>query len=81
MSKVKRKKSTGHWEVQTYTLFDGWVNCWHHECKPWTFRTRQAAQKELDIYVKDVHEAVVAGDMFEEVDLADHRIMYINFNK
>ena len=41
------------YEVQTYTLVDGWVNCWttfegNGEEYPTTFASIEEAQQELD---------------------------------
>ena len=64
------------YEVQTKTVCDGWVNCWTDENeKPWTFSSRKEAQEELDEFLADVKEAVAAGDMQEEYDPNDYRIV------
>lgn len=73
----RQKKASTRWEVQTYTLCDGWVNCWTVDGKPSTFPTRKAAQQELDDYIADVQQAVDDGDMMEPVNVADQRIMRV----
>jgi hypothetical protein len=70
------------WEVQTWTLVDGWVNCWTdtdnagHEI-PWLFPTKARAEQELVWFLQDIHEAVAAGDMQEEYDPDDYRVVEV----
>lgn len=69
---MKRKP---RYEVQTWTLIDGWVNCWHDEDdKPWTFKTRAAAKAELRLFLDDVVDAVRRGDMTDEYDPSEYRV-------
>ncbi len=42
---------TPKWEVQHYTLADGWVNTWEDSEGPVTFETEARAQKALDSYL------------------------------
>jgi hypothetical protein len=52
------------YEVQTYTLADGWVNCWQDgDGKPVLFPTFADAEEELADYRKNCEEAVARGDM------------------
>lgn len=68
-------------EVQTHTICDGWVNTWTEEDAAAglpvkvTFSTRQDAQAELDEFLADVKEAVMAGDMEQEYSPDDYRIV------
>lgn len=65
------------WEVQMDTFIDGWVNTWHEDGKPLLFNTVADAQKELDELLAEVKAAVARGDMDEEYDIADYRIVPI----
>jgi hypothetical protein len=42
------------WAVETYTIFDGWVNCWHVDGKQEYFDTQEEAQKELLDHFRDL---------------------------
>jgi len=68
------------YEIQTNTLCDGWVNTWTEEKQngesvPETFATTQDAQEALEEFLESVKEAVEYGDMEEEYDIADYRIV------
>lgn len=78
----KLARVMGHWEVQTYTLCDGWVNCWtvsegNEDPKPHVFATRDEAAKELREYVADCHLAHEAGDMADVPCFEDHQIVFV----
>lgn len=54
------------YEVQTFTLCDGWVNIWHIEhadgtSAPETFPTRAAAQAALDEFLGEIAEEIAVG--------------------
>lgn len=54
------------YEVQTYTLCDGWVNTWHIEqpdgsSEPETFLNREAAQAALDEFFSEIAEEIAIG--------------------
>ena len=75
----------GHWEVQTYTLCDGWVNCWSIEedgqpAKPETFTTREAASKALREHIADCILSVHDGDMEDAPSLEDFQIVFVEIN-
>lgn len=71
-----------YYEIQTYTLCDGWVNTWNivdtegHEW-PVTFRTRKEAEDELEGYLEELREAVEWGEL-EDYSPEDHRVAYID---
>lgn len=44
-------------EVQTYTICDGWVNCWSEDGEPVVFDTHAAALEELYEHFRDLEEA------------------------
>lgn len=69
--------------VETYTLCDGWINCWselgedpNHE-HPLSFATKEEAQTEIDELIADTDDAIAAGDMpvGAEYDPKDFRIV------
>lgn len=54
----------------------GWDDAgWTENEKPWRFRTKKAAQKEIDILLGDVKSAVKRGDMQEAYCRDDYRIV------
>lgn len=58
-------------EVQHYTLCDGWVNTWR-VCnadgtdEPQTFATIEEAQAEIDEFLADIEWEIVAGERDED---------------
>jgi len=70
---IKSKKI--RWEVQMWTLCDGWVNTWHEDDTSWTFPSRQAAAAELKTFLADIKEAVKCGDMDSGYDRDEFRIV------
>ena len=72
-------------EVQHYTLCDGWVNCWtvYEEGdqigKPQTFATEAEAQAEIDEFFADIEEQIASGEREpdEGYDRDDFRIVEI----
>lgn len=44
-------------EVQTYTWFDGWVNCWHVDDELEYFPTAAAAKLELYDHFRGMEDA------------------------
>jgi hypothetical protein len=69
------------YEVQEYTLCDGWVNNWSHtqdgSNEPTQFISREGAQAELDWFLKDCLEEVKAGNMADAPSLEDFRIVEV----
>ena len=67
-----------HYEVETL-LGNSFENCWTNADgdTPVTFDSLAEAQKELAQMLDDVKEAVKAGDMSQEYDLADYRIVKV----
>ena len=63
------------YQVQTYTLCDGWVNIWTDSLDDTlvTFATREAAQAELNEYLSEAAYAVKAGYL-EDFNPEDYRI-------
>ena len=70
-------KAVKKWELQTWTLVDGWVNISLDENdKPLYFDTNDEAVHELENYMKELRQAVVAGDM-EPYDPSDFRVRHV----
>jgi hypothetical protein len=60
------------WELQQYTLCDGWINTWStidertgHE-KPLVFETEQDAQREIDEFLADIETEIEDGDRADD---------------
>ena len=56
------------YEVQHYTLLDGWINTWSYAeadgvMQPETFATADEAKAALDEFFEDLEEEVAAGQM------------------
>ena len=53
------------WEVQHYTLCDGWVNTWTCEQDgnevPWQFETKEGAEEELSYFFEEVRLDIQEG--------------------
>jgi hypothetical protein len=57
----------------------GWDDAgWSSGDEPWLFDTREAAQAEIDDLIESVAEAVAVGDMSDEYDAADYRIVEVD---
>ena len=54
------------YEVRTYTICDGWVNCWLLNDKPQTFESEAAAWAEIDDHIADL--ALMAAEEGEGFD-------------
>jgi len=59
-------KNTTLFEVQTFTLCDGWINCWsitdEQGTRPETFDTRAEAQAEIDTFFQEIELQIKAGE-------------------
>jgi hypothetical protein len=84
--KKKHSKRT-RWEVQHYTVCDGWINTWticptiasggHAKETPITFSTYKKANEELEQFLADVVQAVKDGDMISTYDREEFRIVKV----
>jgi hypothetical protein len=62
-------------QVETYSL-GGWANCWTDENgNPITYASQAEAINALNAYLEDVKEAVRCGDLAEEYNRHDYRII------
>ena len=65
------------YEVQTYTLCDGWINTWTEDGNILvTFETLEDAQKELEGYLEDLAHFVQIGHL-QDHNPEDYRIKEI----
>lgn len=67
-------------EVQHYTLCDGWINCWTEtnedgEESPSIFMTYTEALDALTDFIAQEHEAFAEGNIESMYDINDFRIM------
>jgi len=66
------------YEVQHYTLLDGWINTWSYAeddgvWHPETFASAKEAHAALDEYFQDLAEEVLAGQI-EPYDRDEFRV-------
>lgn len=68
--------------VQTYTLCNGWMNCWHvtdaaGNTTMQLFDTEEEARAELDEFLADIAKEIFHGERApdEGYDLEDFRIV------
>lgn len=53
------------YEVHTWTLCQGWINCWSVcalDETPHTFKTIEAAQAELNEFLADIEAEINSGE-------------------
>lgn len=62
------------YEIQHFTLADGWVNTWSQDGKPETFPTEAAANDALDDFLTEVEASIAVGDMEGGYDRSEFRI-------
>jgi hypothetical protein len=64
-------------EVQQFTVCDGWVNTWSIGDEPERFETRKDAKTELGIYLVDCLNAVLDGHLTDAPTLIEFRIVEV----
>lgn len=66
------------YEVQEFTLCDGWTNTWSDDDGASTFQTKEEeAEAELDWFLQEMLEEVKAGNMEDAPDREDFRIVEV----
>lgn len=72
---------TNIYEVHTWTLCEGWVNCWtvtneKGKEQPDTYPTIEAAQAEIDELFEDIKNEITSGERSpdDDYDREDYRI-------
>jgi len=74
-------------EVQTFTLCDGWANCWlitdENGEQPETFKTEAEAQAEIDDFFEEVESQIANKERDPEdgYDRDEYRIVEILSDK
>ena len=63
------------YQVQTYTLCDGWINTWTENDTPLKFDTLEEAQIALQDHLNDLAHAVMFG--MDDYNPEDYRIKEI----
>jgi hypothetical protein len=69
-------------EIQEFTLFDGWINTWlsvdnDGEAYKTTFDTRSEAQLELESFIHDMQKAVADGYMEDVPSIDSYKIVEV----
>jgi hypothetical protein len=69
-------------EIQHYTLCDGWINCWSYEDDdgetiPTTYDTFEEAQQELSDFLNDSEYEYQIGNIDTRYDASEYRIVQI----
>jgi hypothetical protein len=68
-------------EVQHYTLCDGWVNTWLDcEDNPIRYRTYAEARRDLDKFLDDTQADYEDGHLYSPEDSEDYRIVSVGGN-
>jgi len=63
MTTANTKKKDGiAFEVQTFTLCDGWINCWTVDEQPQIFDTEAEAQEALDEFFANIAADMESGE-------------------
>lgn len=77
-----RHTKMSKYEVQEYTLFNGWINNWYeydddnNETKM-TFNTKKEAKLELKSYLLEMEKAYLQGDIETPEEGTYFRIMEV----
>ncbi len=64
-------KKVIRFEVQTQTIFDGWINTWAVDDKPQSFTSHKDAEEAIDEFFDDLKDAGMADDY----DRDDYRVV------
>ena len=66
-------------EVQHYTLCDGWINCWTdgETGEPSVYKSYEVAKEVLDQFLRDEDEAYFNGDVESRFTADEFRIVEV----
>lgn len=64
-------------EVQEFCLCGGWTNTWNDDNGATRFDSREAAQAELDAFLKETEHEVDAGNLDDYTSIDDFRIVEV----
>lgn len=65
------------YEVQTRFYGGTWDNCWTDDGVPSRYPSHRAAEDALDLYLREIEQAVLDGDMLDGYDRDDFRIVAV----
>ena len=72
------------WQVQHFTLCEGWINCWTVEeegadALEQTFPTRKDAEEELACFLREIAEEIERGERDPDMgyDPDEYRIVEV----
>ena len=66
------------YQIQEWTMMQGWTNCWTDDSQqPGTFSTISQAEQELALHLFDLMMAWEGGEIEDEPDRADYRIVEV----
>jgi hypothetical protein len=68
------------YEVQTNTICNGWVNCWHEDEKLLYFDTNLDAINAIYDFVEEQRMGVIAGYLSDANDFEDYRVVVVNYD-
>ena len=69
-------------EVQTYAVCDGWVNCWTDgEGVRQTYATKEEAENEIDEFIVDQNIAVFNGHITDAASSDEYRVREVEAKK
>lgn len=57
-----RPTSPVRYEILTYALCDGWINCWSVDGEPETFSTIAEAEAELAAFLAEIDDEIQRGE-------------------
>jgi len=65
------------YEVQTNTVCNGWINCWHDNDEYLYFDTKEEAQAEIDDFIETMEIGVAEGYLSIAYTPDDYRIVEV----
>lgn len=66
-----------HYEVQTWTMMQGWSNTWSIDDVPEVFSTKSAAEDALKWHLRDLRAAWERGEIEDEPSKDDYIIVEV----
>jgi hypothetical protein len=65
------------YQVEQFTICDGWINTWHEDGKPLLFDSWASAVLELAEFFSDMTEDYEAGFLSDPVNHREYRIVEV----
>lgn len=66
------------YEVQTNTICNGWVNCWHEDGELLYFNSEMDAKNAIYDFVEEQKMGVIAGYLSDANDIEDYRVVEVD---